>query len=83
MVVREHVALGVADLPVPDVDTVGIEAEARQVVDIGVDGFLDRDAEALVRAIRVRERRRVVHAEECNFLLRGAPAHDPIVIHID
>ena len=69
MVVREHVALGVADLPVPDVDTVSIESEARQVVDISVDGLLDGDAEALVRAKRVRERRRVVHTEECNFLL--------------
>ena len=71
MIVREHVALRVADLPVPDVHPIRIESESRQVIDVGVDGLVDRNAEPLVSAKCVREGRRVIHAEERNLLARS------------
>ena len=82
MIVREHVALTVADLPVPDVHAIRIESESCQVIDIGVDGLLDRNAETLVSAKCVREGRRVIHAEECHLLPGSAPAHHTLSIDV-
>ena len=82
MLVHHEVAVRVANLPVPNMDPVGIETEAREMVGVGVDCALDRNAKAAVGAEGIGERRRVIHPELRDFVLRRRPAHDAACVDI-
>jgi len=80
VVVDEEVAGGVADLAIPDVDAVGGEAEAGEVIDVGVNGLFEGNAETAMGTEGVGEGRGVVDAELGEFRAGGGPAQDALGI---
>ena len=83
VLVGEEVALAVGDLVVPDVDAVGVDSHACEVVGVLVDGLLDVGAEAVELAVGVGERRRVVDAEPGAFLAGLRVADDALAVDLE
>ena len=57
MLVHEEVALAVGDFAIPDVNAVGIEAETGKMIDVRINGLLDRNAKSTMSPKGVGERR--------------------------
>jgi len=83
VLVFHEVALTIAHLPVPDVDAVGIEAEARKVHHVRVDGLLMIGAEKPKGAVRMGEGSGVVDAEERHLIRCRCPSHHPALVDRD
>lgn len=81
VVVLDQVAPGVAHLPVPHVNAVGVEPETREVQHIRIDGPLAIDPQVSVGPVRVREGGGIVDAEKGDFRAVGGPAHDAPLVH--
>ena len=62
-------------------NTVGIDAQTCQVIDVAVDGGLAVDAQIAHRPISVRERECVVDSEERSLGLGVRPTHYALAIY--